>query len=78
MISAARKIDHHESAKASAIEIFRERAEARAMLVSSGLMPLQDAVDGLQESAVAQGLLQRYGQDEIQQIMAESFARWVM
>jgi hypothetical protein len=75
MISASRKIDH-QSAKASPIEIFRERCEARCLLVSNGLMTLQDAVDGLQEAAAAQGLLKRYGQDEIQRILAESFARW--
>jgi hypothetical protein len=68
-----RKIDHHESAKASPIEIFRERCEARATLVANGLMTLQDAVDGLQESAAAQGLLKRYGQDEIQQILGEAW-----
>jgi hypothetical protein len=65
-----------QSAKASPIEIFRERCEARCLLVSNGLMTLQDAVDGLQEAAAAQGLLKEFGQDEIQQIMAESFARW--
>jgi hypothetical protein len=72
----AAAIDHRHSAKASPIEIFRERCEARATLVANGLMDLQDAVDGLQESAVAQGLLKEFGQDAIQQIMAESFARW--
>jgi len=77
MISTAAAIDHRHSAKpATAIEIFRERAEARAVLVSNGLMTLQDAVDGLQESAAAQGLLKQFGQDEIQRILAESFARW--
>jgi hypothetical protein len=75
MNSIARKIDHH-GVTTSPIEIFRERCEARAVLVGNGLMPLIEAVDGLQESAAAQGLLKRYGQDEIQQIMAESFARW--
>jgi hypothetical protein len=68
--------EQHQSAKASPLEIFRERCEARAVLVANGLMTLQDAVDGMQETAAAQGLLRQYGQDEIQQIMAESFARW--
>jgi hypothetical protein len=72
MTAAAAAIDH-ESAKASPIVVFRERAEARAMLVANGLMPLIEAVDGLQESAAALGLLKRYGQDEIQRIMGESF-----
>ncbi|SHM06706.1 hypothetical protein SAMN05444159_7583 [Bradyrhizobium lablabi] len=76
MSSAARKIDHHQSAKPSPIEVFRERARARAMLVANGLMDLQTAVDGMQETAGAQGLVAKYGQDEIQQILSEAFARW--
>ena len=76
MISASRKIDHHQAKPAAAIEVFRERAEARAVLVANGLMPLQDAVDGLQEAAAAQGLVARHGQDEIQWILSEAFARW--
>jgi hypothetical protein len=75
MQNAARKT-HHETAQASPISVFRERAEARAMLVANGLMDLHTAVDQLQESAVAQGLIAQYGQDEIQRILSESFARW--
>jgi hypothetical protein len=76
MISAARTIDHVEARRSSAIDIFRERAEARATLVANGMMDLQDAVDGMQETAAAQGLVAKYGQDEIQQILSEAFARW--
>jgi hypothetical protein len=76
MQSTARQIDHHQAAKASPIEIFHERCEARCLLVHNGLMTLQDAVDGMQESAAAQGLLKEFGQDRIQEILAESFARW--
>jgi hypothetical protein len=75
MNSTARQIDQ-TSAKPDPLVVFRERAEARAMLVANGLMTLQDAVDGLQESAAAQGLLKQFGQDAIQQILAESFGRW--
>jgi hypothetical protein len=74
-MSAAAAINR-QNVKASALQIFRERAEARAMLVANGHMSLIEAVDGLQESAAAQGLLKRYGQDELQWIMAEAFARW--
>ena len=74
---AAAAINRHQAAKASPIVVFRERCEARAMLVANGWMDLQDAVDGLQEAAAAHGLLKQYGQDAIQQILAESFARWV-
>jgi hypothetical protein len=69
-----RNVDHGQ--RSPPIVVFRERAEARATLVANGWMDLQDAVDGLQEAAAAQGLLKEFGQDEIQQIMAESFARW--
>jgi hypothetical protein len=83
MSIAAAAIKQHQSEThvsslpaASPIEIFRERAEARAVLCANGLMPLQDTVDGLQEVAAAQGLLREYGQDSIQAILAESFGRW--
>ena len=74
-MTAAAAIDH-QTAKPDPLVVFRERCEARCLLVHNGLMTLQDAVDGMQESAAAQGLLKQFGQDEIQQIMAESFARW--
>ena len=77
MNSTAQQIDHHQNTKPDSLVVFRERAEARAMLVSNGLMTLQDAVDGLQEAAAVQGLLKQFGgQDAIQQILSESFARW--
>jgi hypothetical protein len=74
MTIAARKT--LQSAKASPLEIFRERCEARAMLVANGHMPLIEAVDQLQEAAAAQGLVARHGQDEVQWILSEAFARW--
>jgi hypothetical protein len=58
-------------------EVFRCRAEARAHLVANGLHDLQESVDVLQAAAEAQGLVKKYGQDEIQWIMAEAFARWL-
>jgi hypothetical protein len=68
---------NRQSAKASALEIFRERTEARATLVHNGHMSLIEAVDGLQEAAAAQGLLKEFGgQDRVQEILAEAFARW--
>jgi hypothetical protein len=71
-----RDVTHAQRLPVAPLDVFRERAEARSLLVSNGLMDLQDAVDGLQESAVAQGLVATHGQDRIQEIMAESFARW--
>jgi hypothetical protein len=73
---AAAAINHHESAKADPLVVFLARCEARAHLVANGLHNLQDSVDTLQESAVAQGLVATHGQDAVQWIMAESFARW--
>lgn len=75
MIGAARKIDHIETRQPSAIAVLRERAEARATLVANGLMDLQAAVDGMQETAAAQGLVDELGQDAVQAIMAAAFAR---
>lgn len=66
-----------QNAKPDALEIFRERAEARAQLVAHGLHSLQDTVDTLQAAAETQGLVKRHGQDRIQEILAESFARWL-
>jgi NADH:ubiquinone oxidoreductase subunit B-like Fe-S oxidoreductase len=76
MISAARRIDHHQSAKPAPIDIFLARCEARASLVAHGYLDLQSAVDGMQEAAEAQGLVAQYGHDQIQQILGEAFARW--
>jgi hypothetical protein len=72
MQSAATAID----TRASPIEVFRERAEARAMLVANGLLDLQTAVDEMQETAAAKGLLEQHGQDQIQRILGRAFARW--
>jgi hypothetical protein len=72
-MTTAAAIDRNESAMASPIEIFCERCEARATLVANGLMTLQDAVDGMQESAAAQGLLKEFGQDTVQEILTEKF-----
>jgi hypothetical protein len=65
----------HQKTRASPLVVWLERVEARALLVSHGDMDLQTAVDGLQEVAAAQGLVKALGQDQIQQLMAESFAR---
>ena len=46
------------------------------MLVANGMMDLQAAVDGMQQSAVSSGLVQDYSQDEVQRILGECFARW--
>jgi hypothetical protein len=58
-----------------AVDVFRERAEARAILVEACELDLHSAVDGLQEAAVATGLVDEIGQDAVQAIMAKAFAK---
>jgi hypothetical protein len=53
--------------------IFRERCEARAIMVAVGMLTLQDAVDSLQRIALSRDLVDHYGQDRVQQIMATAF-----
>jgi hypothetical protein len=73
MTAAAAIIDRQSE---KLLEIFRERCEARATLCANGYLDLQTAVDELQKAATAHGLLKEFGQDAVQQILAESFARW--
>jgi hypothetical protein len=65
-----------EAGQPSALCVFRERAEARAVLVANGMMGLQAEVDGMQESAASSGLVVDYGQDEVQRILSRAFSRW--
>jgi hypothetical protein len=45
----------------------------RAYLVREGEMDLLEAVDGLQARAEWQGLVQAFGQDAVQAIIADAF-----
>ncbi len=58
------------------LDVFTERAAARAYLWSIGELDLQEAVDVLQHDAEHDGLIERIGQDAVQQIMADAFARY--
>jgi hypothetical protein len=69
----AATIDHQNT---KALEIFRERAEAKAMLIANGYLDLQDAVDELWSAAERTGLVKKFGVDEVQSILSETFARW--
>jgi hypothetical protein len=64
------------------LAIFRERCEARALLVAEGVLDLIDAVDQLQQAAVDQELIDHFGTDEIQQVMSDAFKRggrrWIL
>ena len=55
------------------LDVFRERAEARANLVEIGDLAFLDTVDGLQCDAEFEGLVGQYGQEAIQKIMAAAF-----
>ncbi len=57
------------------LAIFRERCDARALMVAEGMLDLLDAVDQLQQAAVDQELVNHFGQDEIQQVMSDAFKR---
>jgi hypothetical protein len=59
----------------SALDCFRARSEARALLVEAGELVLHEAVDGLQAAAVAGGVVEAIGQDAAQAIMADAFGR---
>lgn len=71
-MSAALKLDANP---VPAVDIFRERCEARAILVEACLYDLQDAVDGLQADAERTGLIADIGQDAVQRMMADAFAK---
>ena len=47
---------------------------ARIAAVRSGRMSLVDTVDALQDAATREGLIEIFGQDEIQRVFAEVFA----
>jgi hypothetical protein len=64
-----------QAAPPNLITVFKERCEARALMVGAGMLDLIEAVDGLQEIALKQGLVQYHGQDRIQQIMSDAFKR---
>jgi hypothetical protein len=61
--------------KVEVVAAFRLRCEARAFLVAEDELPLHDAVDELQASAVASGIVDTIGQDAVQTIMSDAFGK---
>jgi hypothetical protein len=57
----------------TALQVFRARCEARALLYVAGELDLHEAVDALQAAAIASALIREIGQDAVQAIMAEAF-----
>jgi hypothetical protein len=60
-------------ARVDPLDVFIERAEARAYLWSIGELTLHEAVDKLQADAVRDGLVDELGQDCVQQIISAAF-----
>jgi hypothetical protein len=56
------------------LDVFAERAVARAYLFGAGALELAEAVDVLQHHAERDGLVKHIGQDAIQTILAKAFA----
>src|SRR5262249_52494139 len=61
-------------ARADPVEVFRLRCASRAKLWHTGQIDLHTAVDELQHSAEASGLIDPVGQDAVQGLMVEAFA----
>jgi hypothetical protein len=61
------------AASPTVVKGFELRCWARGYLEKYGMMPLQEAVDGLQDLAVDTGLVDMLGQDAVQAIMANAF-----
>jgi hypothetical protein len=55
------------------LDVFHERATARAYLWAIGEYELAEAVDALQADADRDGLVERIGQDNVQQILSDAF-----
>jgi hypothetical protein len=61
--------------KVAVVTAFCARCEARAWLVAEGEITLHEAVDELQASAVASGIVDAIGQDAVQSIMSAAFGK---
>jgi hypothetical protein len=61
-------------ARADPVEVFRRRCASRAKLWHTGQIDLHSAVDELQHSAEASGLIDAMGQDAVEGLMVQAFA----
>lgn len=59
------------------VDVFAERAGARAFLWAIGEFDMPEAVDPLQRDAETDGLVERIGQDGVQAILTTAFAAFV-
>jgi hypothetical protein len=72
MSAVARQVS---GAPVPVLDVFRLRCQARAELVAACLIDFYQAIDELQAAAVHSGLVAEIGQDGVQAIMAEAFAK---
>jgi hypothetical protein len=79
MSAAARKIDKGSpttfkpASRPTPVDVFTLRCWARAELWAAGELDLPEAVDALQAAAVASELVDRLGQDAVQEIISKAF-----
>jgi hypothetical protein len=71
MSAAEKSLDHDR--RPDPLTVFELRAWARARLYAENLLELGEAVDVLQTAAARDGLIDQFGQEAIQQIMACAF-----
>ncbi len=72
--STAPRAEQAQAAGLDPVEVFRERAEARALLWAANEFDLHEAVDVLQADAERSGLVDLIGQDSVEAIIATAFA----
>jgi hypothetical protein len=65
----------HAQLRLDPLLVFEARAEARAILWAEGEMDLHEAVNILHYAARRAGLIDQLGQDAVQRILADAFAK---
>jgi hypothetical protein len=63
----------HSEIRIDPLALFVGRAEARALLWKCCEFDLYEAVDILQNAAKRAGLIDQFGQDEVQAVIAKAF-----
>ncbi len=64
----------HAALQTTDLDEFRVRCELLTLLVHEGRMSFIDAIDAAQTTATAFGVVDEFGQDEVQQLIARAFA----
>jgi hypothetical protein len=66
----------HQQIRIDPLTVFELRAWARAELYAACVYDLHEAVDVLQADAERDGLIDQFGQDAVQRILADAFHRF--